>query len=84
MKSEGLVVSLMRKASDLSCKRVLCGCFMKPNTSFSAFSFLQHWNEYKKKKDETGFAKLLESCDSATLGRLFSTPMLEADMVCEP
>eukprot|EP00116_Pleurobrachia_bachei_P019360 sb/3479622/ len=53
----------------------------KPTEAPTSFSFLQHWNEYKKKKDESGFAKLLESCDSATLGRLFSTPMLEADMV---
>ncbi|KAL5248514.1 hypothetical protein ACHWQZ_G017637 [Mnemiopsis leidyi] len=46
----------------------------------TAFSFLQHWSAYKKKKDIVQFGKVLESCDPQSFPKLFASS-IDADMV---
>ncbi|XP_063690979.1 sperm-associated antigen 1-like [Bolinopsis microptera] len=46
----------------------------------TAFSFLQHWSAYKKKKDIEQFGKVLESCDPQSFPKIFSSS-IDADMV---
>ena len=41
----------------------------------TAFSFLQHWSSYKKKKDIIAFAKVLESCEPASFPKIFSSSL---------
>jgi len=61
-------------------KKTTTGSLSGLTETTTAFSFLQHWSSYKKKKDIIAFAKVLESCEPASFPKIFSSS-LDADMV---